>query len=247
MSQSISIGNSVQPLRNVTALAMQIKMLENRQHGLPGMGVFYGPPGYGKTQAAIYAAAALDAIHISVQELWTRKTLLTQVLRELGAPARGSLADMMMQANESLAMAGRTLIIDEADYAIQKGLIQIIRDFSDGSQVPVILIGMEELPQKLRKWELVDSRVLNWTAAEPATLKDATLLAMYYAPNITIGDDLLSHILARNTGNARLTSIDIAYVNEHADTLGVDAISLKDWGQTPFLRGDAPIARRGLK
>lgn len=69
----------------------------------------------------------------------------------------------------------------------------------------------------------------------------------HWALNITIGDDLLSHILARNTGNARLTSIDIAYVNEHADTLGVDAISLKDWGQTPFLRGDAPIARRGLK
>lgn len=247
MSQNMDIGNSVQPLRNVAALATQIKKLENRQHGLPGMGVFHGPPGYGKTQAAIFAAAKLDAIHISVQELWTRKTLLTQVLRELGTPARGTLADMMMQANESLAIAGRPLIIDEADYAIQKGLIQIIRDFSDGSQVPVILIGMEELPQKLRKWELVDSRVLNWTAAEPANLKDARLLATYYAPGVTLAADLLSHILERNTGNIRLTSIDISYVKEQADAWGKPDVSLNDWGNTPFLRGDAPVARRGLK
>jgi DNA transposition AAA+ family ATPase len=247
MTESMEIGNSIQPLRNVAAMAELIKKLENRKHGLPGMGIFYGPPGYGKTMAAIYAASALDAIHISVQELWTRKTLLQQVLRELGAVPQKTLAEMMMQANEQLAIAARPLIIDEADYAIQRGLIQIIRDFHDGSDVPVILVGMEKLPQKLRTWELIDSRVMTWTAAQPANLKDAQYLASFYAADVTIHDDMLQHILDRNTGNVRRSVIDLNYVQEQCKVMGLKDMGLEDWGQMRFPRDEAPAPRVGLK
>ena len=131
-----------------------IKKLQNRHWGLPGMGVFHGPPGFGKTYACIHAAVVLDAIHISVQSLWTKKTLLTAILGELSIVPHKTLAEMMMQVNKGLSLAARPLIIDEADYAIDRGMIEIIRDFHDGSHMPVILIGMEMLPQKLRKWEL---------------------------------------------------------------------------------------------
>lgn len=247
MSENMEIGNSIQPLRNVAALAQLIKNLDGRKHGLPGMGVFHGPPGYGKTMAAVYAASALDAIHISVQELWTRKTLLQQVLRELGVAPEKTLADMMMQANQHLAIAARPLIIDEADYAVQRGLIQIIRDFHDGSDVPVILIGMEKLPQKLRKWELIDSRVKSWVAAQPANLKDARYLADFYAEGITIEDGLLQHILDRNTGNVRRTVVDIDFVHEQCKTMGLKEMTLQDWGKTSFPRDEAPAPRVGLK
>lgn len=247
MSQNMEIGNSVQPLRNVAALSKLIKGLDNRQHGLPGMGVFYGPPGYGKTYAAIFAATALDAIHITVQELWTRKTLLTRVLHELGVPPARTLADMMMQANDELARAGRPLIIDEADYAIQRGLIQIIRDFHDGSLVPTILIGMEKLPQKLRQWELIDSRVLAWAPAQPADLKDVQMLARYYGQGIEIDDALLQEIITRNTGNIRRSARDIAHVKTQCQLMGVQSMSLADWGKTPWPQDAAPAPRRGLK
>ena len=249
MSQSMTIGNSVQPLRNVAALAQQIKKLDNRKHGLPGIGVFHSPPGYGKTYAAIFAASSpdLDAIHISVQDAWTRKTLIKQVLKELGAVARGTLADMAMDANEQLASAGRPLLIDEADYVVDKGFLQTVRDLADGSHVPVILIGMEELPQKIRKWGLVDGRTYNYTPAQPANLKDARFLASYYCPGIAVSDDLLEYIVSQNTGNARRISVDLAYVEEQANAWGSDSVSLKDWGNTPFLRGDAPAPRHGLK
>lgn len=247
MSQNMEIGNSVQPLRNVAALSKLIKGLENRQHGLDGMGVFYGPPGYGKTHAAVFAASALDAIHISVQELWTRKTLLKQVLRELGVAPVSSQAEMLMQANEALAMANRPLIIDEADYAVQRGLIPLTRDFHDGSGVPTILIGMEELPQKLRKFEMVHSRVLIWTPAQPADLKDVRLLANYYGQGITFDDPLLQHIIARNTGNVRYAARDIAHVKSHCQLQGVTSMTLADWGKTPWPQDEAPVPRRGLK
>lgn len=216
MSQHLGQRNSVQPLRNVAAMMMLIKELQGRQYGLPGMAAFYGPPGYGKTYAAIHAVNTLDAIHISVQKLWTAKTLLKQVLIELGATPAKTLADMQIQANECLALAARPLIIDEADYAVSRNLVEIIRDLHDGSFVPVILIGMEKLPQKLRRWELINSRILEWVPAQPANLKDARFLAGYYAADLAIDDALLERIIKKNTGNIRETVKALAQVTKQS-------------------------------
>lgn len=247
MSQHMEIGNSIQPLRNVSALATVIKRLETRRQGLPNLGVFYGPPGYGKTCAGVFAAAHLDAIHVVVQETWTRKDLLKRILRELSVVPRGTMSDHQDQVHEGLALANRPLLIDEADVAIARNMMGIIKEMVDGSLIPVVLIGMEELPQTIAKHPLVYSRTLSWVAAEPATLSDAKLLASYYAPSIEIADDLLQDILERNTGNARLTSTDISHVEEKANEWGITDVSLKRWGKTPFPRVDAPAPRRGLK
>lgn len=246
MTHHMALGNTIQPLRNVAALVTLIKRVEKRGFGLPGIAAFYGPPGFGKTYAACHAAAALDAIHVSVQKLWTKKTLLTAILRELSLAPRSTMADMMMQVNEGLALAGRTLIIDEADYAVARGMIEIIRDFHDGSTMPVILIGMETLPQKLSKWELVDSRILAWIAAEPADLRDAQMLAQVYARDIDVDDALLERIVAINNGNARRISTDLAYVCEQSLMQGNRRMTLDAWGDAPFLRGKAPAPRRGI-
>lgn len=246
MTQSMDLGNSIRPLRNVAALTTLIKRVEGRVYGLPGMAVFYGPTGFGKTFAACHASAVQKAIHIPVQRLWRPKTLLEAILRELSIVPRGSIPNLMMQVNEGLAAAQRPLIIDEADYAVERGMIEIIRDFYDGSDVPVILIGMEMLPQKLRKWELVDGRILSWVAAEPADLRDTRLLAGVYAKGIDVDDALLGRILEINKGSVRRISTDLAHVLEQSNLQGVAKMTLDAWGDAPFLRGDAPAPREGL-
>ncbi|WP_027237267.1 AAA family ATPase [Leisingera caerulea] len=247
MTQTLEIGNSVQPLTNVATMAALVKELQNRTFGMPGLGVFYGYPGYGKTFGAIFCASAFDVIHISMQGDWTKKTFLERLLHELGLPPKRVVPDMVLQACEALAQDGRTLIVDEADYAFRRGVIELIRDLHDGSDTPVIMIGMEEFPQKLRKYELIDSRVMSWVAAQPATLKDAGLLASVYAEGVEVADDLLDAILERNTGNVRRMVTDLAQVKSEARKMGQTAISLQDWGGIEFRRKDAPSPRRGLK
>ena len=78
MTQNLTTGNSILGMTNVALLTKVIKRLENRAHGLDGIGVFSGEPGLGKSIACAYAAASMDAIHISVQEMWTKKTLLQE-------------------------------------------------------------------------------------------------------------------------------------------------------------------------
>lgn len=246
MARKMDLGNSIRPLKNVAALAALIRRLETRAFGLPGMAAFYGPTGLGKTYAACHAGVALDAIHVAVQKLWTKKTLMTAILRELSIVPSRTMAEMMMQVNEGLAIAGRTLIVDETDYAIERDMIEIIRDMHDGSHVPVILIGMELLPQKLRKWELVDGRMLDWVAAQPADLRDARLLAHVYAEGIEVDDALLAHIVEINKGSVRRISVDLAHVLEKSRQLGAKSMTLDAWGEAPFLRGQAPGPREGM-
>ncbi len=247
MSQQMEIGNSVQPLTNVATMATLVKELQGRTFGMPGLGVFYGYPGYGKTFGAIFCATTFDVIHLSMQGDWTKKTFLERLLNELGVPAKRTIPDMVSQACEELAVDGRTLIVDEADYAFRRGIIELIRDLHDGSDTPIVMIGMEEFPQKLKRFELIDSRVMSWVAAQPATLKDAQLLASVYAAEVSISKDLLSAILERNTGNVRRTVVDIAQVRIEALAMGANSMSLADWGGLSFRRKDAPSPRRGLK
>ncbi|UWQ76801.1 AAA family ATPase [Leisingera sp. M658] len=247
MTQTLEIGNSVQPLTNVATMAELVKELQNRTFGMPGLGVFYGYPGYGKTFGAIFCASAFDVIHISMQGDWTKKTFLERLLNELGVAPKRVVPDMVLQACEELALDGRTLIVDEADYAFRRGVIELIRDLHDGSETPVVMIGMEEFPQKLRKYELIDSRVMSWVAAQPATLKDASLLASVYAEGVDVAEDLLDAIMERNTGNVRRMVTDLAQVKGEANKLGQTSMTLQDWGGIEFRRKDAPSPRRGLK
>ncbi|MFV1492371.1 ATP-binding protein [Phaeobacter sp. JH18-32] len=247
MTQLMETGNSIQPLANVARMATLVKELQGRSFGMPGLGVFYGYPGYGKTFGAIFCSSKFDVIHISMQGDWTKKTFLERLLRELGVAPKRVVPDMVLQACEALAMDGRTLLVDEADYAFRRGVIELIRDLHDGSDTPVILIGMEEFPQKLRKFELIDSRVMSWVAAQPATPKDAQMLSAVYSPNVEIQPDLLEAILERNTGNVRRMVTDIAQVKNEAVKLGLNTMSLEDWGGIEFRRKDAPSPRRGLK
>lgn len=246
MAQNMNTGNSIQPLHNVAALATLVKRMEGRTVGAPGLAAFHGPPGFGKSYACAYAAASLGCIHISVQSLWTKKTLLTVLLRELSIVPHKTMAEMFMQINEALITAGRTLLIDEADYAIDRGMIEIIRDMQDGSDVPIILVGMEQMPQKLRKWELVDSRVYAYLGAEPTDIDDARLLAKVYANGLQLDDALLARVVAETKGSARRITNNFGYIREQARLEGITEMTLKAWGNRPFHNSEAPKPRGGL-
>lgn len=243
MTDSLTTGKSIQLMRNVPLMTALIKRGQKRAFGLPGILVFYGEPGLGKSMACAYAAANLDAIHISVQELWTKKTLLNEVLRELRIHPKRTLAEMMMQVNEGLAVSGRTLIIDEADEAIRRNMLGVIRGMQDGSHVPVVLVGMELLPEKLKKWELVHSRVLQWQQAEYATAEDARMLADIYAPDIEIADDLIGVVVQRNRGVARRIANDLAHIHEQCNLQALQQIDAAMWGKAAFPRNEPPLPR----
>ncbi|MCU9850379.1 AAA family ATPase [Defluviimonas sp. WL0024] len=237
---------SVAPLRNVAALVTLIDRVDRRDHGLPGMACFYGYSGFGKTSAAIYAANRFNAYHVEVRSLWTAKKFLAAILGEIGIKARGSAADLLEQVSEELARTGRTLIVDEADHLVTRGIVELVRDISESSGAPVILIGEEALPQKLQTWERVHGRMLDWVAAQPGDLTDVGHLAKIYCRGVELDEDLQQFLLAQSRHSIRRISINLTRVKEFAVTRGLKRVARGDWGKADFFSGEAPAPRRKL-
>ena len=73
----------------------------------------------------------------------------------MGIPAAKTTAANLDLICEQLAASQRPLILDEADYLVAKaGMVELVRDIYEGSQSPIMLVGEEMLPNKLKKYEL---------------------------------------------------------------------------------------------
>jgi len=238
--------NNIAPLANVARLMTLVDRLQNRAHGLPGLGCFYAPAGFGKTHAGIFAASKFDACHVQALPFGGTKKLMEMIVVELGfAPAR-TVAGLFDQAAAEFARKGYPLIIDEADQILRDTTIEAIRNLQDHTGVPVILMGEELLPQKLKRWERVHSRILSWEAAEAVTLDDIGHLAAIYARGVTLDPDLKQGLLAASRGSIRNASNSLAFMGEFAALKGLKHLSLANWAAGAFHTGEAPEARKGF-
>ena len=243
MADNTQLYNSVAPLRNVSALVSLIDKVINRTPGLPGLAVFYGYSGFGKTTAAVYAANECNAYQVQMKSTWTQKKLCQSLLLEMSIEPAKTVADMVDQISEELALSNRVLIIDEADFLVKRNMIEIVRDIYESSGSPVILIGEERLPTNLQKWERVHGRVLAWLAAEPACLEDVDHLARIYAPETNLDAAFKKHLLKASQHSIRRVCVNLELVSEYSRIHGSNVVDLAAWKGQKFIPCQAPKAR----
>ena len=116
MSAIDSPSPGIAPLGNVGMCYHTLKRAMNRPPHLPGIVVFYGPSGYGKSTAATWAAIRTDAVYVQARSSWTRKAAHQAILKGLGVTPARTVAEMSDQIAEELALSKRPLIVDEVDY-----------------------------------------------------------------------------------------------------------------------------------
>lgn len=207
-------------LKNVGRMMTLVETLRMRGPHLPGIGVFHGFSGYGKTYAAIFSQNSTRALRVEVGDSWTKRSFLQNVLREAGEQQPGgTIAAMTERAIMALGDdPDRPLIIDEADKLADKGMLELVREVHEHSQAPVILIGEEQLPAKIRKVERVHNRVLNWAPAEPCDVEDGRALADLFCPDLNLSDDLVSLLVEKSDGRARRIVVNLNQMIAHART-----------------------------
>ncbi|ADZ70090.1 AAA family ATPase [Polymorphum gilvum] len=235
-------------LKNVARFMTLVETLRGRSAHLPGIGVFNGPSGYGKSYSAIYAQNLTGALRVEVGDSWTRKKFLQSIVREAGhEPGRATIADLTEQA---ILVLGddwdRPLIIDEADKLADKGMLELVREIQEHSQVPMLLIGEELLPAKLQQVERVHNRVLEWVPAEPCDIDDTHALADLFCPELTLSDSLLERLLERSGGRARRIVVNLNKLKEHARNRQLSKLSAEAFADDWFYTGEPPrrLSRR---
>ncbi|MBN9438949.1 ATP-binding protein [Bosea sp. (in: a-proteobacteria)] len=236
---------SLAPLKNVASMLRLAERLIERPPHLPGLGVFNGFSGYGKTFAAIYLQNKKNALRVEIGDSWTRLTLIRAILKELGVhDPKGTVPRLTEMAIERLAVPDHPpLLIDEADKAVDKGFIEIIREIHEATQVPIILIGEEELPSKLQRSERTHNRVLEWVAAQPCDLEDTQLLARLFVPDmLRYSEAFLERLRQKSGGRARRITVNLEKAVEWGRVHG--STELDAFPDIEFYTGEPPARGR---
>lgn len=233
-------------LTNMSLALSTLLAAQEGSEGDPRLCLLYGRSGYGKSYAAAHSASITTAAYIEAKEVWTKRAILEAIANELGIPdpARTSWR-LFQQIVENFTVTPRPLIIDEMDHLVKKQMVEIIRDIHDATTIPIMMIGEEGLPAKLKAWDRFDNRIIAATAAQPATAEDAIKLRDHYCLRVQLGTDLVTEIAERSKGVTRRIVVNLRKVQRVALDDGMDSVDLAWWqmqGQ-PFLTGDLPALR----
>ncbi|MCA8194132.1 AAA family ATPase [Burkholderia vietnamiensis] len=239
---SKSIG-AIAQIANLGMCDIAIERAVSRSANLPGLVCFYGPSGWGKSMAANFVANTRRARYVQAKSVWTKKHFLKAVLFEMGIKPAATIPEMADQVAEELAASGRPLVIDEMDHLVDRNAVELVRDLYESSQAPILMIGEEGLPNKLKKWERMHGRVLAWVPAQPVTLEDAYKLRPLYCPSVKVDEDLLAKLVELSHGSVRRVCVNLERIQEEAMVHGLDAIDLAKWGKRELYTGEAPKRR----
>jgi DNA transposition AAA+ family ATPase len=124
-------------------------------------GAVWGRAGRGKTEASIYYASNKGWPRLTVSVLWqTSDTeFLRALCRELGEkdPPRNKI-DCFTLIIDRLAGSHKPFVLDEADKLCMRHL-EIVREITNATGAPFILLGEEELAALLQRNRRVWSRI----------------------------------------------------------------------------------------
>lgn len=246
-SPIVKPSQTLAALKNVSGFMSLVLKVQKRAPSLPNIGVMYGYSGLGKTYGTIYAQNKTNAVRVEVGESWNKKSFVRAVLREAGvAEPKGATSDLMEQAIIALSEhPSRPLIVDEADKLVDKGLIELVREIAEHSQIPVLLVGEEALPQKLARVERVHNRVLSWYPAEACDFADCKKLADIFLAGIPVEDALLDVVREKAQGRARRVVVTLSSMSDwYANNRPAEGLTLESYKGEIFT-GEAPAARSG--
>ena len=250
-------AGGVASIATLDLVAATIERLSARRNGVTGIGVLYGPSGWGKTFATNALANENRAYYVQMLSNWKPQDFLCKILDEMGIgyirrnkdggpiassiPRISKLVDMI---SAQLAASRRTLIIDEFDHATKRdSMVELTRDLYEGSQGSLLLVGEELLPSTLENWERFYRRVSVWAPAAPVSIPDAEKLAPIYCPGVSIAEDALAHLVSTAKGSVGRVVNSLDAIREHCMTHALDSINKASLADIALPSGRAPMRR----
>ncbi|MBF0273453.1 MAG: ATP-binding protein [Magnetococcales bacterium] len=244
-----SVKRTTAPLRNTGLMMDLVERLVNRPPNVPGIGIFHGFSGMGKTVSATLAANVHRAFFLQITPDFTRKYFYQKMLHAVGKPnAKGSIPELADQLTATLGdLDDPVLFLDDAHYIFVRHyrakeqtfshFQDVIRTLHDVGGASIVLIGEEDLPQIVERHESIHNRVAVWQEAMFADMSDARHMADMLCPDTMIGDDLLQEILTRSGRLLPRIISNLYLAADAASEVGAMVMDLEAWGERSYFTG----------
>lgn len=210
----------------------------------PGLGMIYGPPGLGKTQFSRRTCMKHDYVYMSAKKADTAKSFIQSLAYMLmlryypneNPALTGSRSGLfnrcldMINANSS---AGHlpVIFVDEVDNIIHyphEEIVGMLRDIVDNSAAVVMLVGMQNLRNKIVKLNAhYYNRVVYFCEFMPLADKDVRALVRDLC-EVTLDDAIMSNVIENASGDARKVIKQIRLYEEIAAGAGIGHLTIKD-------------------
>ncbi|MDV7341006.1 ATP-binding protein [Terasakiella sp. A23] len=199
--------------KNVMKFLAGLSKLQERGAEEACLMVVKGEPGLGKTEILEWWTTQNNAVYLRAKREWTPGWMLRELLTAMGVKDYGRffepnfrsalthLQTMDMDAQNRGQTFG--VVVDEADHvASDSDLLETLRDFSDITEIPFILVGMDRIKDKLQKFPQVASRVAQYVEFQKADVDDVKNLAKGLV-EVEIAEDLLEFVQKQTQGYTR--------------------------------------------
>ncbi len=200
---------------NVQRFLNGISAVEERGAREASMVLVTGDPGYGKTATMWWWAVQNGAVYLRAKANSTPCALLSELVQELkGRPVRNS-DELLKQVVITLRREPRPVIIDEVEHTFRDlKVLETIRDIVDLVAVPMILVGTDQVQNRVARFAQFSSRIASVVQFKPATVKDVRICCDFKC-EVPVADDLVEEIHRQSAGRLREVINAIAVVERH--------------------------------
>lgn len=189
-----------------------IDAVERRGAGEACLMVVEGEPGQGKSAAAKWWTVQNGAVYIRAKRNWSGPWLLRELLGELRVTPEYSFEKMFGQAVKAIGLrmaearatqSSWGIVIDEIDHVSKNGqILETLRDLTDLTEVPLIMVGMGYVKKALTRFPQVASRIAKYCEFEGLPLDDTRALVAGRC-DCPVADDLVQMLHKVSHGMSR--------------------------------------------
>jgi len=189
-----------------------------------------GKAGLGKTSTVRWWGLSnqINAIYIRATKKITPHWILAEIVRSLGQEPDRRMEYVFAQALKLVATARRPIIIDEAEHCLDDpAVLESVRDITDLTETPVILVGYDKIRAKIQPYEQLSSRISAVVEFKAYKLEDVRTCCSELA-EVEIADDLVESILKSSGGRIRLIKEAVASAERHGKRNKLSTVTLAD-------------------
>lgn len=226
-------------VKNIQALQDAYTSVENAELGAERIVLLHGATGTGKSTAVIHLMNRTNAIYVEASPAWTLASMYRAIVTAIGADPKGSAADLETYIVGEMGKKDRPLFIDEIDHILLPGaatalrMLEAIRSLHDKSKMPVVMIGMDRIEQKIRLREQLARRVNQWVKFLDLDRDDARIVADTLC-DVPINDDWLDALFVATKGRISYITANVKKARQRARANRWSEVTLALWGGPTF-------------